>query len=368
MNRRNIIIGVIVLVALAVGYIALGGGGIIGAKPTPTPAAALVEFENLVTASGTLVPVRRANLAFKMPGQVTKVAVAPGDVVQPGDPLIGLDSAELSAAVAIAQANLAQLKAGATREEIAVAQANLDAARAQLAKVRAGATPEEIAIAKASLDRAAANLKNAQAEYDKVRNDPYIGMLPQSAALEAAYEQYRIAEAQYSRAAKGATAEDLRVAESAVAVAQANLDRVKAGARPEEIAAAQARLDQANAALADATLTAPFAGTVAAVNVKEGEVVVAGAPVVMLGDLSALRLETDDLSETNIARVRVGQIVAVTFEALPGKSFNGKVTYIAPISSPKQGGTNYTIYVEFDQLDPTLRWGMTGHIEINTKQ
>jgi hypothetical protein len=44
------------------------------------------------------------------------------------------------------------------------------------------------------------------------------------------------------------------------------------------------------------------------------------------------------------------------------------VTYIAPMASAKQGGTNYTIYVEFDNLDPALRWGMTGHIEINTKQ
>jgi HlyD family secretion protein len=143
---------------------------------------------------------------------------------------------------------------------------------------------------------------------------------------------------------------------------------VKAGARPEEIAAAQARLDQAQAALSAASLVAPFAGTVAAVNVKEGEMVAPGVPVVTLGDLSNLRLETDDLSETNIARIKLGQSVAVTYEALPGKAFNGKITFIAPISSQKQGGTNYTTYIEFDQLDPTLRWGMTGHIEINAKR
>ncbi len=367
MNRRNIIIGVIVVVVLALGYVGLGSG-MIGAKPTPTPAAALTDFENLVTASGTLVPVRRADLSFKVAGQAAKVSVAPGDVVKAGDGLVLLESGELNAAVAMAQAQLAQLKAGATKEDLAVAQANLDAARAQLARVRAGATPEDIAIAKAGVDRTAASLKDAQSAYDRVKDDPMVGMYPQSAALQLASQEYTVAQARYMQVAKGATAEDIRVAESAVAVAQANLDRVKAGARPEEIAAAQARLDQANAVLADATLTAPFAGTVAAVNVKEGEMVSPGVPVVTVGDLSNLRLETDDLSETNIARVKLGQIVAVTFEALPGKSFSGKVTYIAPISSQKQGGTNYTIYVEFDQLDPTLRWGMTGHIEINAKQ
>ena len=368
MNRRNIIIGIIVLVVLAVGYLGLNGGGMIGAQPTPTPIADLVDFENLVTASGTLVPVQRAELAFKVPGQVAQVLVEPGARVQAGDALLELDSAELRAAVAAAQAQLAQLKAGATKEEIAVAQANLDAARAQLAKVRAGATAEEVMIAKAGLDRAMAALKDAQSAYDRIKDDPMRGMYPQSAALQLATQEYTVAQAQYTQVAKGATAEDIQVAESAVTVAQANLDRVNAGARPEEIAAAQARLDQANAALADATLTAPFAGTVAAVNVKAGEMVAPSVPVVALGDLSKLRLETDDLSETNIARVKLGQAVAVSFEALPGQTFDGKVTYIAPLSSQKQGGTNYTVYVEFTNLDPTLRWGMTGHIEINAKQ
>ncbi len=368
MNRRNIIIGIVVVVVLLVSFVGLNSAGVIGTKPTPTPIAARADFENLVTASGTLVPVQRANLAFKVPGQVLRVSVKPGDVVKRGDELLRLDAAETQAAVAMAQAQLAQLKAGATKEDIAVAQANLDSARAQLDKVRAAATAEEIAIAKAGLDRAAAALRDAQSAYDKVKDDPAVGMFPQSAALQLASQEYRVAQARYAQVAKGAGAEDIRIAESAVGVAQANLDRVKAGARPEEIAAAQARLDQAQAGLDAATLAAPFAGTVAAVNLKEGEMVSPGVSVVTLGDLSHLRLETDDLSETNIARVKLGQIVSITYEALPGATFTGKVTYIAPIASQKQGGTNYAVYVECDRLDPALRWGMTGHIEINVKQ
>jgi HlyD family secretion protein len=383
MNLRNIVIGIIVLAVLVVGFLAFSGGSNpLSLKPTPTAIAALSDLENLVTASGTLVPAKRANLGFKIPGQVVQVSVQAGDAVKRGDVLARLDAAELDAAVAqaksavaLAQANLDQLKAGASREDIAAAEANLNTARAQLAKVRAGASAEDIAIAKAGLDRAASALKDAQTEYDKVKDDPAIGMYPQSAALQAATEQYRIAEARYAQVLKGASAEDVRIAEAAVAAAQATLDRVKAPARPEEIAAAHARLDQtqgalrqAQAALAAATLAAPFDGTIAAVNVREGETVTPGIPVIMLGDLTYLRLETDDLSETNIARVKLGQVVNVTYEALPGKTFKGKVTQIAPISSQKQGGTNYTVYVEFDLLDSALRWGMTGHIEIDAKQ
>ncbi len=381
MTLRNIIIGLVGLLILGAMFLAAGGSNLLTPKPTPTPLAALADWESLITASGTLVPVKRANLAFPIPGRVARIPVQVGDTVKAGAVLARLDAAELDAAVAqaraavaLAQANLAQLRAGASKEEIAAAEANLNTARAQLAKVRAGATPEEIAIAKASLDRAAAALQDAQAEYDKVKDDPAVGMYPQSAALQAATEQYRIAQARYQQVLKGATAEDLRIAESAVAVAQANLDRVKAKARPEEIAAAEARLNQAQAtlrqaqaALANATLHAPFAGTVAAISVREGETVSPGIAILALGDLSHLRLETDDLSETNIARVQLNQVVSVTFEALPGKTFQGKVTHIAPMATAKSGGTNYTIHVELEQLDPALRWGMTGHIEINTK-
>jgi HlyD family secretion protein len=371
MNARNLILGIVIVILLGIAFLTFGGGSaMLAPQPTPTPNLALLELENIVNASGTLVPVQRANLAYHgaLPARVLRVAVKPGDIVQAGDVLIQLDAAEEEAAVNAARAMLAQARAGASKEEIAVAQANLDAAKAQLAKVRAGATPEELAIALASLERAAAVLRDAQSQYDRIKDDPQRGMYPQSQALHLATQEYRIAEARYRQLLKGATPEDIRLAEANVTIAQANLERVKAPARPEEIAALQAKLDQASSARALKTLTAPFAGTVAAVNIKEGETVTPGVPLVTLGNLNRLRLETDDLSETNIARIQLGQTATATFDALPGKSFRGKVTYIAPIASAKQGGTNYTVYIEFDSLDPALRWGMTGHIEINTKQ
>ncbi len=367
MNIRNIGIALVVLVILAGGFIALGGGENFAPKPTPTPETALNEYDNLITASGTLVPAKRANLSFKMAGQVVQIPPKQGDVVKQGDALMRLDDAELRAGVAVAQAQLDQLLAGATREQIAAAQAALEVAQAQLAKVRAGATAEDIAIAKATLDRAQAGLQDAQAAYDKIKDDPAAGMYPQAAAYQAAVQQLSIAQAGYQKVLKGATPEDIRIAEANVSAAQAEVKRVQAGARAEEIAAGQARLSQAKAALVAATLVAPFDGTIAAINIKEGEMATPGVPVVTLGDLTGLRLETDDLSETNVGRVKIGQAVNVTFEALPSQTFVGKVTQIAPISSQKQGGTNYTVTIEFERLDPALRWGMTGHIEIDAK-
>ncbi len=381
MNARNIVVALLLIALLAGGFFMAGGGAILAPKPTPTPEADVGELVNLVTASGTLLPQKNAALSFKLAGQVSEIAAKAGQIVKQGDVLIRLDAAELQAAVSqaeaacrLAQANLEQLRAGASKEDMAVAQANVEAAQAQLASVRAGASKEEVAIVRASLDRAAAALTDAQSAYDKVRHDPAVGMFPQSAALQLATQEYQIAQARYNQVLKGASPEDIRIAEAAVNTAQASLDRVSAGARPQEIAAAEAReaqaqaaLDQAQGALRSAVLVAPFDGLVAEVAVNEGETVAPAVPVLVLGDVSRLHLETNDLSETDIARVHARQISEVSFEALPGKRFKGTVTEIAPMSSAKQGGTNYTVTVEFTQLDESLRWGMTGHVEIDAR-
>ena len=382
MSRRTIVAGLAILGVIALVYVGMNGGLSGTSRATPTPVMTGSDLDNLVVASGTLLPSKRANLAFRIPGMATQVMVKAGDVVKEGEVLVRLEAGELEAALAgakaslaAAQASLAELKAGASKEEIAVSQASLEAAKAQLAKVKAGPTAEDVAIARANVVRAEANLRGAQSAYDGVKGMANAGMLPESHAMNQATMDFDVARSQYDRLVKGATAEEIRVAEASVLAAQADLDRVKAGARPEAVAVGQARVDQAQAAvqqaqaaLASASLTAPFAGTVAAVNVNLGETVGAGVPVITLGDLSVLRLETDDLSETSVGKVKVGQAVTVAFEALPARDFKGKVTRIAPIATQKQGGTNYTVTVEVEGLDPSLRWGMTGHIEINTKQ
>jgi HlyD family secretion protein len=375
MSMRTFVGGLVILGLIALVYLGMTGGLSGTSHATPTPVITASELDSLVVASGTLLPSKRANLAFRIPGLAIEVKVKAGDVVKEGDVLVRLEAGELDAAVAGARASLAVLKAGASQEEIAVAQANLDAAKVQLARVKVGPTAEDIAIARANVVRAEANLRGAQSAYDGVKGMANAGMLPESYAMNQATMDLDVARSQYNRVAKGAAVEEIRIAEAGVVTAQAELDRVRAVVRPETVAVGQARVaqaqaavQQAQAALASTSLTAPFAGAVAAVNINVGETVGAGVPVITMGDLANLRLETDDLSETSVGKVKIGQTVTVAFEALPAREFAGKVTQIAPISSQKQGGTNYTVTVEVAGLDPSLRWGMTGHIEIDTRQ
>ncbi len=399
-----------------------------------TTVQAQADLENVIWASGKLVPERWAYLGFLVPGQLVTMEVAEGDTVQGGQVLATLNTADLEAAVhqaeaglAAAQAQLATLKASARAEDlaaargavaaaqaqvdaaeaaVATAQSNVAAARAQagialatLRRVKAGASVEEIAAAREQLEIAQAQRDQAQAAYDRVAGDPDIGMRPEAVALHQATAAATAAQALYDAIVRGATPEDLAVAQSqvdaanaAVGVAetgvataqagvataeagvvqtQARLDLLQAGARPEDVAVAEAAvaqaragLDAARAALAQASLTAPFDGTVGAVWRRAGEIVQPGQDIVGLGELGKLHVETTDLRETDVSRLDIGQQVDVTFDALPNRVFQGTIARISPLATTDKGSVNYTVIVELDALDPALRWGMTAFVNI----
>jgi len=397
---KKIMIFVLLLALLATGCAGQS------AKPTSTPPAQVLPA--VVSASGKLLPVRWANLAFQSGGRVVQVKVQSGDQVEAGQVLVRLDDtdaklalAQANAASKSAQAQLAQIRASPRPAEVVSAEqgvrqaaAAVDGAAAQLAQLRAGAREADIAAAQAEVARSAAQLKQAQDAYDGVvagraaakeygiqaggLGQAEEQMRVQLASVRAAYEaaQKRLAQLQ-----AGPTKPELDAAQANLASAQAQRDRaqaqldlLKAGATSEQIAVAEAsvaqaqvNVEQAQAALDKTQLTAPFAGTVGSVMVREGEILVPGQSVLTVGDLTGLRVETTDLSEVDVARVTLGAPVNVTFDAVKGKTFAGKVARIAPMSSQGQGGVNYTVIVEMDQLDPALRWGMTAFTDIQVK-
>ena len=119
--------------------------------------------------------------------------------------------------------------------------------------------------------------------------------------------------------------------------------------------------------LAQATLTAPFDGTVASVDIAPAETVVPGQIVITLGDMTHFQIETTDLSERDVPKVQVGQTANVSIDALD-QEFTGKVSDIARVSSTVGGDVVYKVTIELDNQPADLRWGMSADVEIPTGQ
>ena len=344
--------------------------------PTPDASTAAQPLPAVVSASGKVLPEQWANLSFRAGGPIVKLAVQSGDAVQAGDMIARLDDVDAQLAVAQAEAALAL-------------------AQAQQAQLKAGARAAEIAAAEAAVAKAASDLKFAEEAYNGVVEGratakeygiPGGGlgkyeeqMRAQVTAIRAAHE---VAQKQLAQLKAGATKNELAAAsansdaaKAAWEQAKAQLDLLKAGTTAEQLAVAEAGVKQAQVAVDAAKaqldklqLIAPFAGTIGTVYARSGELAQPGQPIVTLGNLDSLLVETTDLSETDIARVTEGQPVNVTFDALPGQTISGKVMRIAPMSTPGQSAVNYIITVALDKIDPALRWGMTAFVDVQVTE
>jgi len=128
----------------------------------------------------------------------------------------------------------------------------------------------------------------------------------------------------------------------------------------------QAALKVAQATLAQITLIAPSEVTVASVKVVPGEYVQQSQVVITLATLNTLQLETTDLSERDIAKVKIGAPVKILIEAL-NQSISGKVISISPVARTVGGDVVYPVTIELDKQPNGLLWGMSAEVEISTE-
>jgi len=351
-----------------------------------------------VSVTGEVVPAVWADVSARQSGTAVEVLVKPGSRVAKGELLVRLDAtdAELAmqqaeVALATARSQLLLLKAPPSSESVALAEAELVNAQAVVSqtvaernRLASGAITAEIAAAESALADAEALWKEAQLYYDAVqaKGDEAKDWVKQEAALRLRAAEQGVEAAQMRLTLVWTIAEArLREVDAAVDetvagrnAAQSRLDMLLAGATAEEIAVAQAGVSKTEAALDEALLAlervevrAPFAGTIGMVDVREGELVVADQPLVTLGDLDTLRVETTDLDEIDVVKVDVGQQVDVSFDALPEQVFVGEITRISPMAAPGSGGVNYTVVIALDDVDPAVKWGMTAFVDIEVE-
>jgi membrane fusion protein YbhG len=249
--------------------------------------------DGAIVASGH-VEATRVRVSSKIAGRLQSLAVKEGDAVEAGREVGRIDPTDLQLA-------------------LQGARAERDQAAAQLRLRLAGARREDVAEAEAQVRSLEVELADAKLDLERMQ-----ALLDRGSGTTKARDD--------ARARRDVTTQKL-------AAMSQSLARLRAGSREEEkdasratVAAADARIAQIEQQLEDAVITSPLAGVVTEKVAEAGELLAAGAPIGEVTNLQDSWL-TVYLPEADLARIRFGQAAEITTDG--GQKGKGTVSFIA---------------------------------------
>jgi HlyD family secretion protein len=260
-------------------------------------------IRSLVSTNGKVEPLRNFEAHAPISTTVKRLLVKEGDRVKRGQLLVQLDDADI-------------------RAKAASAQAQIRAAQADQSALKTGGTQEEVITLNSQLIKARSARETAQRNVEALRR------LQQQGA---------------------ASAGEVRQAEDTLQRAEADLSlleqKQKERYSPPEVARIEAQSTEAEAAYASAenslhksTVLAPFDGVIYSVPVKEGAFVQGGELLLQEANLSNVLVRAF-VDEPDVGRLQVGQKVEITWDAVPGRVWNGSVNTV-PATVRLRGNRN----------------------------
>ena len=249
-------------------------------------------IRSLISTNGKIEPIRNFEAHSPVATTVQRLLVREGDQVRQGQLLLQLDDAGL-------------------RSQAARAQAQIKAAQADQADLTTGGTREELLTLDAQLIKARSARDAAQRNLDALHR------LQQQGAASAG--EVKQAEDALQRAQADTTLLEQKKKDR---YSQPEVARVQAQA-----AEAQAAYEAAEDALQKSSVRAPFDGMVYALPIKQGAYVQTGDLLLQEGDLSHMQVRAF-VDEPDIGRLATGQKIEVTWDALPGRIWNGAVSTV----------------------------------------
>lgn len=335
-RRTWIIIGVVAFVLLCAAFFLLRPSEAVAFETVPVERGNLSAY---IGATGSVRARQTAVLTWQTNGIVGAVNASIGDRIESGFVLSSLDKATLSQNIILAEADL----------------------------VNAQKTLDDLLISNTALLEADKAVDKAEEDYKKAYNwrmklngkidikDWYYDSLGQLKLKE--YKGYASAEtiADADR--------DLALAEARLEDARREYERLLQGPDSDEVAAARARVAAAEATLNLAKLTAPFDATVTQSSLVVGDQVSPGTVAFRIDDLSSLLVDVQ-VSEVDINSVAVGQAATLSFDAILGKSYNGKVVEVGQAGDTIQGVVSFTVTVELTDADEQVKPGMTAAVNV----
>jgi HlyD family secretion protein len=247
----------------------------------------LQNVSSSITTNGKVEPIRGFEAHAPLPVTVQKVLVREGAQVKAGQLLLVLDDAR-------------------ARGDLAAAQTRLKAAQSGYSNLMAGGNPQQLILRHAELQKSITERDAAQRQLSALER-----LQPRGAASQ---DEVAVARDRLTRAQA-----DLAQAQLQVRYSPPEQYRAQS-----EIAEAKASVDLAEEVLRNSNVRAPFDGTVYSLPAREGAFVNLGDLLLQEADLSQLQVRAF-VDEPEIGRLSFGQTVRITWDALPGRSWQGTV-------------------------------------------
>ena len=279
-----------------------------------------------VVATGKVQPITKVEVKSKASGIVKKLLVDAGDRVKQGQVLAELDKEELQAQV---RGDVAQLTA---------AEANLRAAQAD--------------VERSKVDAQGVDVPTLQRAYERAKTMAAQGVVSAS-NLDDAQRNYEMA-----------------INKRDVARAQLTVNEAKVKQADAQVTQYKAALSRSEEQLNYATVVSPLDGVVLSRDVEVGDAV---SSILVLGSSATLVMTLGDMKqvyvdgkvdESDIGKVYLGQPARIKVESFKDKSFNGKVTKIAPMGVEKDNVTTFQVRVSIDNSTGELKALMTANAEV----
>jgi len=349
------------------------------------------------------IELTEVDIAFKTAGRLTELNVDEGDTVTKGELVAQLDQDQLKnqreqqlAALASAEAMLDEAKSSlqfqkaTTIADLELRQAEITSATSRLQELKNGSRPQEIEEAQAAVSAAQAEFDRATKDWDRAQilyrdddistsqRDEFRHRFDASAAnLKQVKQHAALVEA-------GPRSEVIQEAGAQVTRAQAQLkvgeaNGIETQRRQQEIAMRTAEIGRARAQialidsqLADTFARSPIDGVVMVKSADKGEILAPGTTVATVGDIDHPWLRAY-IGEKDLGRVKLGSRLKVTTDSYPGKTYNGRVSFISSEAefTPKQIQTSeervklvYRIKVEIDNPQHELKANMPADAEL----
>ncbi|HJZ63491.1 MAG TPA: efflux RND transporter periplasmic adaptor subunit [Candidatus Acidoferrum sp.] len=299
---------------------------------------------SIVTASGEIKPTTYTNMQAQGFGRITAILVKEGDHIKKGDKLLLQENIQANADVAAQSAALTSAESG-----IQAAEASHKSAQADLVQQKA-------------------NLEKAKLDWERGEGLYKDGLIPKQD-----YDQRKTA---YDAAKASVESANARVLQL-----KAQMNQSQAG-----LEQSKAVLTRTRDVLNKTTYTSPIDGIVSYLPVRLGEYVVPGIQnsngsfLMTLSDMSVVTAEVK-VDETDIVNVRMGQDADVTIDAVPGKTFHGKVTEIGSQAVLRSSGLattqsttstqeakDFKVVVTLDSPPENLRPGLSTTAKIRTAE